>query len=105
MLSDPRCLAALGWSPKHRSEHACFGPAVLANHRVLKHRHVGEQVNGLEGPSYTQPGDLVGSASDDALAPKDDVARIQRIKARDHVEDSALAGAVGADDRNDLALI
>ena len=61
-----------------------------------------KELHQLKGAGDPLPGDPVGRASLDLLAPKDDAARLGGEKTRHQVEQGGLAGAVGADDRLDV---
>ena len=81
----------------------CFGAAMLGDHDVLEDRHMGEQSHVLERAGDASCGHLVGIQADDRLPLENDVAGRGRHHGADGVEQSGLAGAVGADDRDDLA--
>ena len=76
---------------------------VAAEQEVLEHGGVLEQLDVLEGPRDPAPGDLVGRHARDVLAVEDQASGRWLVDARDQVEDRRLPGAVGADDREDLA--
>src|SRR5690606_18701804 len=84
---------------------APVGAAVLAHLHVLEHRQVREQTHVLECAGDAGLGDLRRGVPGDVDAVEDDLAFVGREDARDHVEQGRLPGAVGADDRDDLALL
>ena len=79
--------------------------AVTADQQVGEHGGVLEQLDVLEGAGDAEPCDVVGRLLGDVLVLEEDLARGRRIDPRDQVEDRALAGAVGPDDREDLAFL
>ena len=79
--------------------------AVPADQQICQHGRILEQFDVLEGAGDAEPGDVVSRLLGDVLVFEKDLAVRRRIDARDQVEDRALAGAVGADDREDLALL
>jgi hypothetical protein len=64
-----------------------------------------EQLDVLEGAGDAELGDVVGRLLRDVLVLEEDAARGRPVDPRDQVEDRALAGAVGADDREDLTFL
>ena len=76
---------------------------VRAQRHVLQHGHGGLHVDVLEGAADAAAGDGLRRAARDALAPEGDLAGGGGQHARHQVEDRALAGTVGADQRDDLA--
>src|SRR5690349_10468322 len=76
---------------------------MAAEQEVLEHGGVLEQLDVLERPRDAAPRDLVRRHPRDVLAVEDQTARGRLVDARDQVEDRRLAGAVGPDDREDLA--
>jgi hypothetical protein len=80
-------------------------PDVAAGEDVVEHRHVREEGDVLEGAGDAQLGGLVGLHPHDRLALPADVALLGPVHLVDAVEDRRLAGAVGADDREQLALV
>ena len=52
-----------------------------------------------------QAGDAVGAQAGDVVAVEEDAAGVERLEAGDQVEQRGLAGAVRADDAEDLALV
>ena len=80
-------------------------PRVCADGDVLERRHVGEQADVLERPRDAASGDLVALRPDDGTPVEDDVARRRPVDARHRVEGGRLAGAVRADEPEDLAAL
>ena len=76
---------------------------VAAEQEVLEHGGVLEQLDVLERPRDAAPGHLVRRHPRDVLPVEDQAARAWIVDPRDQIEDGRLAGAVGADDREDLA--
>ena len=95
--------------PEDRPQDAGPRPAVAADHHVLQDRHVGEQADVLKGPGHSQLRDLVDlDAVDPPAFPPgrrdEDIPFGRLVDAGDAVEEGGLAGAVGADQGDDLAL-
>src|SRR5262249_18038801 len=91
-------------------EHLVGAPArhrgiVPMQHRadddILLDRKRGERPHQLEGTADAAAADLVGSKSVDAFAGEGDGAAVGRRHAGDDVARGGLAGAVGAEDRED----
>jgi hypothetical protein len=76
---------------------------VAADQQVLQHGGVLEQLDVLEGARDAQRRHLVRGALRELDAVEVDAAAGGRVDAADQVEDCGLAGAVGADQREDLA--
>src|SRR5215208_8218107 len=70
---------------------------------VLEHGQMAAQAAILESPAHTLCRDVVWHEAVYALAGKRDPALIDRDEAADGVEQSRLAGPVGADHGDDLA--
>ena len=75
-----------------------------ADDDVLGHGEVGEGLELLEGAGHAAAGDAVGPHAGDLAAVEEDAAGVERLEAGDQVEQRGLAGAVGPDDADDLAL-
>src|SRR5712691_1188429 len=81
--------------------------AVVAHEReldVLGHRQRAEGGGDLERAPDAEAPDIARRHAGDAAAGEDDVAAVGHELAVDHVEASRLAGAVGADQRQELAV-
>jgi hypothetical protein len=81
------------------------GMAVPADQQIAQHGRILEQFDVLEGAGDAEFGDAEGRLLGDVLILEIDLARGRAVDPRDQVEDRTLAGAVGADDREDLALL
>ena len=79
--------------------------AVAAQRHVLQHRHLGNHLHVLEGARDAQPRDGARALAADGLAAPVHRAARQRQHAGDQVEERGLAGAVGADQRDDVAAV
>ena len=75
-----------------------------ADHHVVEHGEACERLDQLEGAADAGAADLVRPPAVDAPAVEAHEPRIGPVDAGDHVEAGGLAGAVGADQRHDLAL-
>src|SRR3546814_7755151 len=76
---------------------------MLAGNNVFQHAHVGEQADGLECATNSGLGDFMRRQPGDVLAVPTDVPVGWLIDARNHVEYGRLAGAIGADEPDNLA--
>ena len=79
--------------------------AVPADQKVAQHGRVVEQLDVLEGARDPHLGDVMRRRRGELLAVEHQPARGRVIEPRDQVEDRGLAGAVRADDREDLPLL
>ncbi len=102
-LPNPLLLFPLPREAEHAGEQPGPAPAVLADHGVLQHGHVREQVDGLERPGDAEPGDLRGLQRHDALPLEPHVAVVGPVQAGDGVEQRRLARPVRTDHADDLA--
>ena len=87
--------------PRHEARSRQVGPAeqqVLLDARVGVERHV------LERPGDAEAGDLTGPAPDQLLAGEPHRSVLRPVDPGHDVEHCRLAGAVGADEPDDLAL-
>ena len=75
-----------------------------ADHDVFRNAHVLERDRDLEAASHAEAGVLFGRGAGDVVALEADGAGGGREVAGDAVEEGALAGAVGADEADDVAL-
>ena len=83
-------------------EKAGLHEDVAAQHDIFHGGHVGEQLDVLKGAGDTQPGDLIRAQALDVLPAEPDDAVIWAVDAVDAVEKRGLAGAVGADNGENL---
>ena len=75
------------------------------DHDVVEHRHVVEQRQVLEGAADAERGARVAALSRGDVAAVGRTAALGRpVAAGDAIHDRGLAGAVGADDREQLAV-
>ena len=79
-------------------------PHVATEQQVVDHRHLREQLDVLERAGDAEGGNPVGPDPFDALAAPADVADLRDVHLADGVEDRRLAGAVGPDDGEQLAV-
>jgi hypothetical protein len=86
----------------HPGERAVVEVLVAAEHEVVEHREVVEQLDVLEHPGHAERGDRRRAAAEQVLAEEADRALLGPVDARDAVEDRGLAGAVRADDGEQL---
>jgi len=104
-LAGEHLLAARAAEVKHRFQDTGLQTPVLAHQNVVHDRSVLEQCEVLEGASDAEAHIIVrGDARH--VAPVDEYpSGTGRQHPRDQVEERRLAGAVRADDRNDLAVV
>ena len=103
-------LAMLDLHAPHRRQEQQLGEEVRLlvgmprQQQVLQQRRVLEQLDVLEGAGDAQRGDAVRRHVGDVGAVEHQLAAGRLVDAAHQVEDRGLAGAVGADDGEDLAL-
>ncbi len=78
-------------------------PAQERHLHILRHRHGDERLRHLEGAADTQPPDAARGEPGDVLPGEHDAAAVGGELPANHVEDGRLAGAVRADDGDELA--
>ena len=83
---------------------AFLGAGVASDEDVLQDGHVGEEPDVLEGAGDAGRGDLEGLGRQD-VALVADLALGGDVEAGEAVEEGGLAGAVGADEADDLAAV
>ena len=86
-----------------RSDAAAGAPRRQAEAKVLLDRQLGEDAPALGHERNAAARDLLGRAADERLAAEPDVAADDRSDAHDRVQGRRLAGAVRADQADDLA--
>ena len=98
-------LLALGEAPiEHAAQYARAHAHMAAEHQVVEHREPAEQGDVLERARHAEGCDLARPPARDVAAFEHDAPFVRLVEAGDHVEQRGLAGAVGADDRDDAAL-
>jgi hypothetical protein len=75
-----------------------------AHLQILQHRHAHEDAAAFRRLRYVEPCDLVGRQMGDVAAGKGDVSLAGARIAEDRHHQCGLAGAIGADQRYDLAV-
>ena len=78
---------------------------VRADEHVLEHGHRREELDVLERARDAELDDAARRRVQERLAVEDDVARVEPVEPRDHVERRRLAGAVRADQAEDRAFL
>jgi hypothetical protein len=78
---------------------------VPADQQVAQHGGILEQFDVLEGAGDAELGDAERGLLGDVLILEENPARGRLVDPRDQIEDRALAGPVGADDLENLALL
>ena len=79
--------------------------AVRSDDDVLLDRHGREELDVLERPRDAAVDDAVRRRPQQRLPVEDEIARLRLVQPRDHVEERRLAGAVRADQPDDLARV
>ena len=98
-------LLALRQAPvQHAAQHARAHAHVAAEHEVVEHGQAAEQRDVLERARDAQRRNRARALAGDVAAFQGDAPAVGPVEAGDHVEQRGLAGAVGADDREDAAL-
>ncbi len=99
-------LAPRAGQPVQRSRDEVVLQEVMPpDHDVVEHAHVLEQRQVLEGAADAEPGPGVGIERGDVLPAIEQLAFGRPVAARNAIDDRGLAGAVGADDREQLAVV
>ncbi len=75
------------------------------DHDVVEHAHMVEQRQILKCAADAERGPRVGSECGNVLAAIEQLAFSRLVAARDAIDDRGLAGAVRADDREQLAIV
>ncbi len=101
-LAMAHLLAPHARKEQHLGERIGADAGVPAGQQVVEHRHLRKQLAVLERAREPEPRDLVRRAAGDVLAAEADRA-VAAIDAADAVEHAGLAGAVRADQRQQLA--
>ena len=100
-----RALVAVGpRARQHRADDAGAAEALGSHHHVLADGQAGEEADALQRPGDPQRGQPVGADPVKRLPAPAHRARRRLDEAADDVEQRRLAGAVGADDAEHLAL-
>ncbi len=94
----PRRPAGLGQGVPSLPEH-------VADRYVLPHGHGPEGTGDLEGAGQAPGGDLVGAELEEVGVVEEGPAAVGGIEAAQHVDQRRLAGTVGTDQSEDLALL
>ena len=85
-------------------EEPGFQLLMLRHQQVFNHRHFAEQAHVLEGPHHAHPRNLLTRQPFQVLVAQQNSAAGGLVKTGQAVKDGGLPGAVGADQRDDLAL-
>ncbi|MHC2783736.1 hypothetical protein ACVMBZ_002950 [Bradyrhizobium liaoningense] len=105
LLVDAGLAAPDPGKPQGVADDVARGLRMRADADVVHHRQVREQRHVLEGSADADLGDPVRRPRQDADAVHQDVAGRRLIQPRKAIEERGLAGAVGADQAEDLALV
>ena len=90
------------WQKQHFSDRICADARVAAGQQIIQHAHLRKKLAVLERSREAEPRDLMRRTPGNVLAAETDGAAAA-IDAADAVERAGLAGAVGADQREQLA--
>ena len=88
---------------RHARKGAAAPTQMRAEGDILQDAHAGQDVDMLKGAPNATARDELGGPPRNTLAPEFDLSRRRPQDARHQIEDGALAGAVGADEADDLA--
>ena len=83
----------------------CALPILGADPNVVQHRKIGKQRDVLEGSADADFGDPVRRTRQDARAFHENVAGARLVEPAQAIEQGGLAGAIGPDQAEDLALM
>src|SRR5712671_5966167 len=98
--------AACAGQPVQRSrDEIVFQQMMPADHDVIEHAHMMKQRKVLEGAADAEGRPGVGVERGDIPPAIEQLAFGRPVAARDAVDDRGLAGAVGADNREQLAVV
>ncbi|MGY3290410.1 hypothetical protein ACVWWP_003477 [Bradyrhizobium sp. LM3.6] len=97
-------LARAGEPVQRAREEIVLQQVMAADHDVVEHAHVVEQRQVLEGAADAERSARVGRQAGDVAALVEQLAFGRLVAAGNTVHDRGLAGAVGADDREQLAI-
>src|SRR5260370_1950641 len=103
-LADLRLLAPRPRQAQRVAEKVAARPAVHADHHVLAPAERGEEREVLEGAADAEVGDAVRRQRQQRAAAEVDVAALRRVEPAQTIEERRLAGAVGTDEPDDLAV-
>ena len=103
-LFEPPLLAAHPWQPQRIADKIAAAGRVGADPHIVEHRLTREQRKVLKGPGNADLGDAVRRPVEQRAALEQDFAAVGRVEAAEAIEQCRLAGAVGADQAEDLAL-
>src|SRR6185436_7298862 len=104
-LVERSLAAARPWQAQGVADDVAVGTRVGADPDIVEHRQVLEQRDILEGATDPDFGNPVRLAIEYAVALQEDVAGAGLIEPAQAVEQRGLAGAVGSDQAEDLALM
>jgi hypothetical protein len=90
--------------PRDGGEGAVADVVVPAEHEVLQHGQVLEQLDVLEGPGHAELGDLVRAQTGEVVPVERHPALLRPVHTGDHIEDRRLPGPIGPDDGEQLVL-
>ena len=97
-------LAAHRGQPEGPANHTRAQVSVATDEDVVQGGQLTEHLGVLERTGDTAPGDLVRRQREQVFTVERDPARPRTVEPGDQVEDGRLAGAVGADQREDLSI-
>src|ERR1700733_13170470 len=95
--------ACAGQPVQRARDEVVLQEAVPPDHDVVEHAHMVEQREVLEGAADAEAWSRVGIERGDILSAVKQLAFGRPVAARDAVDDRGLAGAIGADDREQFA--
>ena len=104
---DPARIVEAAIAPQHddRLNESSAVEACSCHGDIVEHRKVIDEMDVLESARHAQSCNRVGLAARNVVSKKRHTALVARIKSRDDVQQSRLAGSVGADEADDFALL
>ncbi len=97
-------LRAESLAPEQVEHQPVLHMLVVADDNVVEHRERQRQARALEGPRHAAAVDVLRRLADDVLAVVGDGAAARLVQASQYIEEGCLAGTVGAQQPEDLAL-
>src|SRR5262245_8689649 len=104
-LADGCLFRTRAWVARDGAQHARSCTRVPADHDILERSHVREEADVLEGARDAARGNLVRLEAGQARAAEMEFTAVGGVDSRQDIEQGGLAGAVGADETEDLAAL
>ena len=98
-LAGNRLLPAHPRQPQRRADNAGARPDMAADHHILKHRHVAENLGGLKCPGKPAAGYLMRLQPGNGFLVEKNSSPVRRMHAAHHIQKRGFPRPVGADNR------